>query len=425
MSRANCTTNSSLAVGSIQAPLDTAALRRDFPALEQEVAGKPLVYLDNAATSQTPIQVVDAMRKFYLEDCANVHRGVHELSQRATESYEAARHKIQEFIGAAEIGEVIYTRGTTDSLNLVAQSLGDLQVSQGDEVIISAIEHHSNIVPWQLMCERRGAELRVIPINDAGELVLDEFDRMLSDRTRIVAVTHVSNALGTVNPVREIVVRAHAYDVAVVLDGAQAVPHMRVNVQDLDCDFYAFSGHKMFGPTGIGILYGKRSWLEQMPPYQSGGDMIESVTFEKTTFNELPYKFEAGTPNIADAIGLGAAVEYLSKIGIDRVASYEKELLEYATEVIGLIEGVRLIGVAREKASVLSFVMKGVHPHDVGTILDREGVAVRGGHHCAQPVMDYFGVSATTRASFAFYNTKEEIDVLAEAIRKVKELFGD
>ena len=407
------------------APLDTAALRRDFPALEQRVAGKPLVYLDNASTAQTPLPVIEAMEKFYREDCANVHRGVHELSHRATESYERARREIQEFIGASEIGEVIYTRGATDSLNLVAHSLGELRVGSGDEVVISAIEHHSNIVPWQILCRRRGARLRVIPINESGELLLDELDRLLGERTRIVAVTHVSNALGTINSVREIVARARERGIPVVLDGAQAIPHMPVDVQDIDCDFYAFSGHKMFGPTGIGILYGKRAWLERMPPYQSGGDMIASVTFEKTTYNELPYKFEAGTPNIAAAIGLGAAVEYLSAVGMDRIASYEKELLDYATDVIGAVEGVRLIGAAGEKAGVLSFVLEGVHPHDVGTILDREGVAVRAGHHCAQPVMERFGVSATTRASLAFYNTKEEIDALAAAVGQVKEMFGD
>ena len=425
MSSVDWTIEQSAAVRDAAAPLDVEALRRDFPALDQQVAGKPLVYLDNAATGQTPRRVIEAIGKFYLEDCANVHRGVHELSQRATDAYEGARRTIQEFIGAAEISEVIYTRGTTDSLNLVAHSLGELRVGEGDEVIISAIEHHSNIVPWQILCERRGAKLRVIPVNDAGELLLDEFDHMLGERTRIVAVTHVSNALGTINPVREIIARAHERGVPVVLDGAQAVPHMAVDVRDLDCDFYAFSGHKMFGPTGIGILYGKRALLEEMPPYQSGGDMIESVTFEKTTYNELPYKFEAGTPNIADAIGLGAAVEYLSEIGMDRIAAYEKELLDYATEVVGGIEGVRLIGTAREKASVVSFVIDGVHPHDIGTILDREGVAVRAGHHCAQPVMDRFGVPATTRASFAFYNTKQEIDTLGAAVGKVKELFGD
>lgn len=425
MPRTHLETESSMIVGDHTEGLDVVALRRDFPALDQEVAGNPLVYLDNAATAQTPRQVIEAIVKFYREDCANVHRGAHELSQRATEAYEGARCQVQEFIGASEVGEIIYTRGATDSLNLVAYSLGELKVGSGDEVVISAIEHHSNIVPWQLMCKRRGAKLRVIPINDSGELLLDEFDRILNDRTRIVSITHVSNALGTINPVREIIARAHEFDVPVVLDGAQAIPHMCVNVQDLDCDFYAFSGHKMFGPTGIGILYGKRTLLEQMPPYQSGGDMIESVTFEKTTFNDLPYKFEAGTPSIAAAIGLGAAVKYLSEVGMDRIESYERELLDYATKVIDSIEGVRLIGVAREKASVLSFVIEGIHPHDIGTMLDHEGVAVRGGHHCAQPVMDYFEVPATTRASFAFYNTKQEVDALVAAIGKAKELFSN
>ena len=405
-------------------PLDVDALRRDFPALHQTVHGKPLVYLDNAATSQTPLAVIDAMRKFYLEDCANVHRGVHELSQRATDDYEGARTAVQKFIGAAEPEEVIYTRGTTDALNLVAHSYGRPHVQAGDEVIISTLEHHSNIVPWQILCDERGATLRVIPINDAGELLMDEYARLLTDKTRIVAVNHVSNALGTVNPVREIIAMAHQRRIPVLLDGAQAIPHMKVDVQELDCDFYAFSGHKMFGPTGVGILYGKRGLLEKMPPYQGGGDMIKSVTFEKTTYNDLPYKFEAGTPNIADAIGLGAAVEYLNRIGMDRIAAYEKHLLDYATAAVSDVEGVRLIGTAREKASVLSFIVEGVHPHDVGTILDREGVAVRAGHHCAQPVMDRFGVPATTRASLAFYNTEEEVDALVAAVRKVKELFG-
>ena len=404
--------------------LDVAALRRDFPALHQTVHGKPLIYLDNAATSQTPLAVIDAMRKFYLEDCANVHRGVHELSQRATDDYESARTAVQKFIGAAEPEEIIYTRGTTDALNLVAHSFGRPHVQAGDEVIISTLEHHSNIVPWQILCDERAAKLRVIPINDAGELLMDEYAALLSDRTRIVAVNQVSNALGTVNPVRRIIAMAHERGIPVLLDGAQAVPHMKVDVQELDCDFYAFSGHKMLGPTGIGILYGKRELLEKMPPYQSGGDMIKSVTFEKTTYNDLPYKFEAGTPNIAGAIGLGAAIEYLNQIGMDRIAGYEKRLLDYATEAVSAVDGVRLIGTAREKASVLSFIVDGVHPHDIGTILDREGVAVRAGHHCAQPVMDRFGVSATTRASLAFYNTEEEVDAFVAAVRKVKELFG-
>ncbi len=406
------------------APFDVAALRRDFPVLQQRVHGKPLVYLDNAATSQTPLAVIDAMRKFYLEDCANVHRGVHELSQRATDDYEGARIAVQKFIGAAEREEIIYTRGTTDALNLVAHSYGRTHVHAGDEVIISTLEHHSNIVPWQILCDERGATLRVIPINDAGELLMDDYAGLLSDKTCIVSVNHVSNALGTVNPVRQIIAMAHERGIPVLLDGAQSIPHMKVDVQELDCDFYAFSGHKMFGPTGIGILYGKRELLEKMPPYQSGGDMIKSVTFEKTTYNDLPYKFEAGTPNIADAIGLGAAVEYLNQIGMDRIAAYEKHLLDYATEAIFAVDGIRLIGTAREKASVVSFSVDGVHPHDIGTILDREGVAVRAGHHCAQPVMDRFGVPATTRASLAFYNTEEEVDALVAAVGKVKELFG-
>jgi cysteine desulfurase/selenocysteine lyase len=406
------------------AALDVQALRQDFPALHQTVHGKPLAYLDNAASAQTPQPVLDAILEFYRRDRANVHRGVHELSQRATASYEQARIKVQRFLNAASYQEIVWTRGTTEGINLVASSWGRKNVKAGDEVIISALEHHSNIVPWQMLCEEKGAKLRVIPMNQAGELEMDELGRLLSDRTKIVAVNHVSNALGTINPVEEIIARAHAAGAIVLLDGAQAVPHMPVDVQALDADFYAFSGHKIFGPTGIGILYGKQALLESMPPYQGGGDMIASVTFEKTTYNDLPYKFEAGTPNIADGIGLGAALDYVQEIGLDSIARYEAELLAYATEAVGAIQGVRLIGTAKEKASVLSFVLDGVHPHDIGTILDREGVAVRAGHHCAQPVMDFFGVAATTRASFAFYNTREEIDQLAAAIVKVKELFG-
>ena len=404
--------------------LDPAALRRDFPALDQSVHGKPLVYLDNAATAQTPRVVIDAMRRFYEQDCSNVHRGVHELSQRATDDYEDARGEVQRFLGAADRGEIIYTRGTTDAINLVAGSYGRKYVQAGDEIVISAMEHHSNIVPWQLLCDERGARLRVAPINDDGELLLDEFEKLLSERTRLVAVTQVSNALGTVNPVRTLIEMAHGRDIPVLVDGAQAVPHMNIDVRTLDCDFYAFSGHKLFGPTGIGILYGKRQWLEQMPPYQGGGDMISSVTFEKTTYNDLPYKFEAGTPIIAGAIGLGEAIRYLNAIGLDRISTYEKDLLAYATQAVSAIDGVRLVGTAREKASVVSFVLDGVHPHDVGTVLDREGIAVRAGHHCAQPVMQRFGVAATTRASLAFYNTREEIDALAAGIGKVKEFFA-
>jgi cysteine desulfurase/selenocysteine lyase len=405
-------------------PIDAASLRKDFPALSQSVHGKPLVYLDNAATAQTPLAVIDAIRKFYLQDCSNVHRGVHELSQRATDDYENARVEVQKFLGAADSSEIIYTRGTTEAINLVAHSYGRKNVQSGDEVLISAIEHHSNIVPWQMLCDERGAKLRVAPINNAGELLMDEFEKLLNDRTRIVAVTHVSNALGTINPVKHIIELAHQRGIPVLLDGAQAVPHMKVNVRELDCDFYALSGHKMFGPTGIGILYGKRDLLKEMPPYQGGGDMIASVTFEKTTYNTLPYKFEAGTPNIADAIGLGETVRYLNAIGMDRIAAYEHDLLAYATRVVGAIPGVKLIGTAKQKASVLSFLLEGVHAHDLGTILDREGVAIRAGHHCAQPVMDFYGVPATARASLAFYNTREDIDRLAVAIDKAKELFG-
>ena len=405
-------------------PLDPLALRQDFPALNQQVHGKPLVYLDNAATAQTPRVVIDALRKFYEKDCANVHRGVHELSQRATNDYENARLAIRDFIGAAETKEIIYVRGATEAINLVAHSYGRPNVGPGDEVLISAMEHHSNIVPWQILCEERQAKLQVAPMNQSGELLLDEFEKLLNDRTRLVALTHVSNALGTINPVRTIIELAHRRGVPVLLDGAQAAPHMAINVQELDCDFFALSGHKLFGPTGIGILYGKRDLLEKMPPYQSGGDMIASVTFEKTVYNELPYKFEAGTPNIADAIGLGATVRYLSDIGMDRIAAYEKELLDYATPALAALPGVRLFGTAKDKASVLSFEVKGIHPHDLGTVLDREGVAIRTGHHCAQPVMDFFGVPATARASLAFYNTREDIDALVAAVRKAQELFN-
>jgi cysteine desulfurase/selenocysteine lyase len=406
------------------AALDVQALRRDFPALHQTVHGKPLAYLDNAASAQTPTPVLDAVLEFYRRDRANVHRGVHELSQRATASYEQARIKVQRFLNAASYQEIVWTRGTTESINLVASAWGRKNVKAGDEVIVSALEHHSNIVPWQMLCEETGATLRVIPMNQAGELRIGEYDKLLNERTKIVAVNHVSNALGTINPVAEIIEKAHAAGAAALIDGAQAAPHMAVDVRALDADFYALSGHKLFGPTGIGVLYGKRDLLEAMPPYQGGGDMIASVTFEKTTYNELPYKFEAGTPNIADAIGLGAALDYVQEIGLDAIAQYEAELLAYATEVVSRIEGVRLIGTAREKASVLSFTMEGLHPHDIGTILDREGVAVRAGHHCAQPVMDFYGVAATTRASFAFYNTREEVDQLAAGLAKVRELFG-
>jgi cysteine desulfurase/selenocysteine lyase len=404
-------------------PFDVDRVRKDFPILKQEVHGRPLVYLDNAATSQKPQVVIDAITRYYAEQNANVHRGVHYLSQLATREYEDARVKIQRFINAAESHEIIYTRGATESINLVSQSYGRKFVHEGDEIIISTLEHHSNIVPWQLLCEQTGAKLRVIPITDDGELVMDEFAQMLNSRVKIVAVAHMSNALGTISPVKRIIELAHSRDIPVLLDGAQAAPHLKVDVRELDCDFYAFSGHKMCGPTGIGVLYGKSHWLESMPPVYGGGDMIALVTFEKTTYNTLPYKFEAGTPNIEGAIGLGVAIEYLNGVGLDRIAAYEHELLEYATEIIGAIPGVKLIGTAREKASVLSFTVDGIHPHDVGTILDQEGIAIRAGHHCAQPVMKRFDVPATARASLAFYNTKEEIDALAEGIQRTIEVF--
>ena len=404
--------------------LDVTAIRKDFPILAQQVHGKPLIYLDNAATSQKPKCVIGALMRFYQMDNANIHRGVHQLSERSTQSYEAARSKVQRFLNAANTREIIFVRGATEGINLVAQTYGRTHVSAGDEIVISAMEHHSNIVPWQMLCEEKGAVLRVIPINDRGEVEFDQFEKLLNHRTRLVAVSHVSNALGSINPVREIVNTAHGWNVPVLIDGAQAVPHMKVDVRDLDCDFYVFSGHKVFGPTGIGVLCGREQLLEDMPPWQGGGDMIRSVTFEKTTYNELPYKFEAGTPDIAGVIGLGAAIDYLDQIGMDAVAVHELDLLEYGTRALENISGLRLIGTAREKAGVLSFVIDGVHPHDAGTILDREGVAVRAGHHCAQPVMDRFGVSATTRASLAFYNTREDIDALVAGIQKVKEVFA-
>lgn len=404
--------------------LDVQALREDFPALDQKVHGKPLAYLDNAASAQTPEPVVEAIADFYRRDRANVHRGVHELSQRATDKYEGARLKVQKLLNAPAYQEIVWTRGTTEAINLVASAWGRANVGEGDEVLISALEHHSNIVPWQMLCEEKGATLRVIPMNDRGELIQGEFRKLLGPRTKLLAVNHVSNALGTVNPIEEMIAAAHEVGAVAVIDGAQAVPHMAVDVRALDADFYAFSGHKIFGPTGIGALFGKRALLEAMPPYQGGGDMIASVTFEKTVYNELPYKFEAGTPNIADTIGMGAAVDYVLGVGLDSIAAYEAELLDYATERIGALDGIRLIGTAERKASVLSFIVEDVHPHDVGTILDREGVAVRAGHHCAQPVMDFFSVPATTRASFAFYNTRDEVDQLVDAVKKVQELFG-
>jgi cysteine desulfurase/selenocysteine lyase len=403
---------------------DVDSIREDFPILKQEVYGKPLVYLDNAATSQKPRIVIEAITNYYSMDNSNIHRGVHLLSERATQAYEQARETTQRFINAAQSKEIIFVRGTTEAINLVANSYGRANVKSGDEILITAMEHHSNIVPWQLLCDEKGAHLRVAPINDEGELVLEEFEALLGERTKLVSLTHVSNALGTINPIRAIVEIAHRRGVPVMIDGAQAAPHISLDVQALDCDFYAFSSHKVYGPTGIGVLYGKAGLLEAMPPYQGGGDMISSVTFEKTTYNTLPYKFEAGTPNIAGTIGLGAAIGYVNQIGIERIAQYEHELLEYGTEALGQISGLRLIGSAKEKAGVLSFVLEGVHPHDIGTILDREGVAIRTGHHCAMPVMERFGIPATARASLAFYNTRAEIDALAAGIGKVKEVFG-
>jgi len=402
---------------------DVERVRRDFPALHQQVHGKPLVYLDNAATSQKPQVVIDALTAYYSRENSNVHRGVHLLSEKATQAYETGRACVQRFLNAADTREIVFVRGATEGINLVAASYGRTWVGAGDEIIISAIEHHSNIVPWQILCEEKGAVLRVIPVNDDGELLLDEYARLLGARTKLVAVGHISNALGTINPIEQMIEMAHRQGVPVLIDGAQAAPHLRVDVRALDCDFYVFSGHKTLGPTGIGVLYGKAEWLERMPPYQSGGDMIASVTFEKTTYNALPYKFEAGTPHIAGVIGLGVALDYLSGLGLDRVVAYERELLAYGTAALRAVPGVRIIGTAREKASVLSFVVDGVHAHDVGTVLDQAGVAVRAGHHCAMPVMQRFGVPATVRASLAFYNTREELGALVAGLHDVHEIF--
>jgi cysteine desulfurase/selenocysteine lyase len=408
----------------IAAAFDVEKIREDFPVLKQNIHGMPLVYLDSAATAQKPFAVIDAIRRFHEVDCANIHRGVHELSQRSTAAYEETRSKARRFINSKTKNELIFVRGTTEGINLVSSSWGRTNVKAGDEIIISAMEHHSNIVPWQMLCEEKGAALRVIPMNDRGELLMEEYAKLLNPRTRMVAVTHVSNALGTINPVRQMIEMAHQAGALTLIDGAQAVPHMKVDVQALDADFYTFSGHKIFGPTGIGVLYGKARLLNAMPPYQGGGDMIRTVTFEKTTYNDVPYKFEAGTPNIAGGIGMGAAFDYMAQIGIDQIAAYEHELLTYGTEALSEIPGLRLIGTAREKAAVLSFVIEGIHPHDIGTVLDKQGIAVRTGHHCAQPVMDWFGVPATTRASLAFYNTAAEIDALVAGIKKVKEIFA-
>jgi cysteine desulfurase / selenocysteine lyase len=412
------------ALASFHDILRIAGCRHHFPLLRQLVNGKPLVYFDNAATSQKPQVVIDAMVRYYETENSNIHRGVHYLSERATQAYEGVRIKVRDFVHAEDQREIVFVRGATEAINLVAHSFGRKYVRAGDEVLVSEMEHHSNIVPWQILCEELGATLKVIPMNDRGELLIEEYERMLNEKTKIVAVTHVSNALGTINPVKELVASAHARGIPVLVDGAQAVPHIRVDVQDLDCDFYVFSAHKMFGPTGVGILYGKQKWLEEMPPYQGGGDMIKSVTFEKTIYNDLPYKFEAGTPNIGGGIGLGAAIDYLHEIDLNGIQQLEHELLVYATDKILTIPGVKIIGTAQRKAGVLSFTLEGVHPHDIGTILDVEGVAIRTGHHCAQPVMKHFGVPATARASFAFYNTKEEVDAFVKALHKVIEVLG-
>jgi cysteine desulfurase / selenocysteine lyase len=403
---------------------DVCTIRRDFPILRTQVHGKPLVYLDNAATSQKPQTVIDTVTRYYAEMNANVHRGLHHLSEETTTAYDDARRKVTEFLNARGKSEIIFTHGATDGINLVAQTYGREHVKARDEILITHMEHHSNIVPWQLLCQEKSARLRVTPVTDEGELDLEAFKHLITDRTKLVAITHVSNALGTINPIKNLVRIAHDHDVPVLVDGAQAVPHLAIDLQDLDCDFFVLSGHKMFGPTGIGVLYGKAEFLDAMPPYQSGGDMILSVRFDKTIFNALPHKFEAGTPNIAGAIGLGAAIDYLNKIGMDRIAAYETELLEYGTALLEAMEDVRIIGKAKHKASVISFVMNAAHPHDIGQILDEEGVAVRAGHLCTQPLMERFDVSATARASMAFYNTKEELDVLAKALEQVKRIFA-
>jgi cysteine desulfurase/selenocysteine lyase len=404
--------------------LDVERVREDFPILRQEVHGKPLVYLDNAATSQKPRVVIEAIRRYYERDNANIHRGLHALSERATAAYEDTRAKVRRFLGAREDREIVFTRGTTESINLVAATYGRQVLRPGDEVVLSTLEHHSNIVPWQLVCEATGARLRVIPITDAGELELEEYERLLGPRTKIVAIGHVSNALGTINPVKRIVEAAHSVGARVLVDGAQAAPHLPIDVVDLGCDFYAFSGHKVFGPTGAGVLWGRAELLEEMPPYQGGGEMIRSVSFEGSTWNRIPHKFEAGTPSIADVIGLGAAIDYVTSIGFQAIGEHEHDLLEYATARLRAIPKVRIVGTAREKASVISFVVDDIHPHDIGTVLDREGVAIRAGHHCAQPLMRRLGLAATARASFALYNTRAEVDALVAGIERAIEVFS-
>jgi cysteine desulfurase/selenocysteine lyase len=408
----------------MNASIDINKIREDFPILSKKVYGKNLVYLDNAATTQKPKAVIDKIVEYYSEYNSNIHRGVHFLSQAATDEYEKAREIIRKYINADKSEEIIYTRGASEAINLVAASYSKAFISEGDEIIVSNMEHHSNIVPWQFVCEEKGAVLKVIPINDDGEIIYEEFEKLLSDKTKIVSIAHISNSMGTINPIKDIIKAAHKVGAIVVIDAAQSIQHVKVDVKDLDCDFLAFSGHKIYGPTGIGVLYGKKSLLDKMPPYQGGGDMIMSVSFEKTKYNVLPYKFEAGTPNIEGAIGLGAAIEYINSIGLDAIAAYEAELLKYATEQAIAIPELRIIGTAKNKASVLSFVLSNIHPHDIGTLLDRDGIAVRAGQHCTEPLMARFCIPATTRASFAFYNTKEEIDALFASVKKVIKMFS-
>ncbi len=424
MTTAKSTASGDRPAGRGFSPADVARIRKDFPILDTQQNAKPLVYLDNAATSQKPEAVLDVVDRYYRAQNANIHRGVHRLSQVATSAYEDARVRVQRFLGAPQSCEIIFVRGATEAINLVAQTYGRQHVAAGDEVLISHMEHHSNIVPWQMLCKETGAVLRVAPINDAGEIIPEEFEPLLSNRTKIVAVAHVSNALGTVNPIKDLAVKAHAYGARILVDGAQSAPHLKVDVAEMGCDFFVCSGHKLLGPTGIGALYGKAELLERMPPYQGGGNMIRSVTFEDTTYGALPHKFEAGTPNIAGAAGLAAAIDYLEGLGMDRIAAYEQELLDYGTSVLEDMGGVRMIGTAQDKAAILSFCLESIHPHDIGQILDDEGIAIRAGHHCAQPVMERFDVPATARASLAFYNTKEELDALGRGLQRVKEVFA-
>jgi cysteine desulfurase / selenocysteine lyase len=413
-----------MADAAVHTAFDVEAIRRDFPALSQQVHGKPLVYLDNAATSQKPRAVIDRLATYYERENSNIHRGVHHLSQSATDAFEQAREAVRRFVNAPAVDQLIFTRGTTEAINLVAQTFGRTRVGPGDEVVITTLEHHSNIVPWQMLCEEKGAVLRVVPITDDGEVRLDAFEQTLTDRTRLVAVCHVSNALGVINPVEQMIAAAHGRGIPVLIDGAQAVPHMRVDLEALDADFYCFSGHKMFGPTGIGVLYGRRELLEEMPPWQGGGDMIDEVTFERSTWNVIPHKFEAGTPHIAGGIGLGAAVEYLEKLDMDQLAAHERDVLEYATKRMQEVEGLRILARDASRASVVSFVMEDAHPYDTGTILDRMGIAIRTGHHCTQPLMARFGIPGTARASFAFYNTRAEVDQLVDGLQIVRSMFA-